>query len=262
MSVHWLMRRAYWVLQSQIGVDPIKAARALRGVRRFVRDWMRFRAEYGEEMRLLPCLHDWRGEAGEIRHEYFWQDLLVGQRIFQANPRTHVDVGSRIDGFVAHVASFREIEVLDIRPLRKAIPGVVFRQVDILNLPDELCGYCDSLSCLHALEHIGLGRYGDPLDPRGPEKAFNNLVRMLELGGTFYLSVPCGRESVEFNAHWVFSVETISRWASGGALKTKSISVIDHEGVMTEAGSLEQIPELLNDRDGHKLCLFVFEKAA
>jgi len=211
VSVHWLMRRAYWVLQSQIGVDLIKAARALRGVPRFVRDWMRFRAEYGGEMRLLPCLHDWRGEAGEIRHEYFWQDLLVARLIFQANPRKHVDVGSRIDGFIAHVASFREIEVLDIRPLRKAIPGVVFRQVDILNLPDELCGYCDSLSCLHALEHIGLGRYGDPIDPRGPEKAFNKLVRMLELGGTFYLSVPCGRERVEFNAHWIFSVETILR---------------------------------------------------
>jgi SAM-dependent methyltransferase len=262
VSVHWLMRRVYWVLQSQIGVDPIKAARVLRGVPPFVRDWMRFRAEYGGEMRLLPCLHDWRDEAGEIRHEYFWQDLLVARLIFQANPRKHVDVGSRIDGFIAHVASFREIEVLDIRPLSKAIPGVVFRQVDILNLPEDLRGYCDSLSCLHALEHIGLGRYGDPIDPRGSEKAFKNLARMLELGGTFYLAVPCGRERVEFNGHWVFSVETISRWASGCALKMKSISVIDHEGVLTEADSSEKIAQLLSGRDSYKLCLFVFEKAA
>jgi len=222
---------------------------------------MRFRAEYGGEMRLLPCLHDWRGEAGEIRHEYFWQDLLVARLIFQANPRKHVDAGSRIDGFVTHVASFREIEILDIRPLRKAIPGVAFRQVNILNPPDGLRGYCDSLSCLHALEHIGLGRYGDPLDPRGPEKAFNNLARMLELGGMFYLAVPCGRERVEFNGHWVFSVETISGWASKCALRMKSISVIDHEGVLTEADSSDKIAQLLNGRDSYKLCLFVFEKA-
>lgn len=262
MSVKRLMTRAYWVLQSQIGLDPIKAARALRGVPRFVKDWMRFRAHWDGEMGLLPCLHDWWGEAGQIQHEYFWQDLLVAQKVFQANPRKHVDVGSRIDGFVAHVASFREIEVLDIRPLSKAIPGVVFRQLDLLNLPNDLSGYCDSLSCLHALEHIGLGRYGDPIDQRGAEKAFTNLARMLELGGALYLSVPCGSERVEFNAHRLFSVETISKWASWCALRIRAISVINQEGVLADAESLEEIAPLLNERESYKLCLFVLRKVA
>ena len=76
-------------------------------------------------------------------------------------------MGSRIDGFVAHVAAFREIEVFDIRPLTHKIPGVVFRRVDILDLPEALENYCDSLSSLHALEHVGLGRYGDPIDAEG-----------------------------------------------------------------------------------------------
>jgi SAM-dependent methyltransferase len=204
-------------------------------------------------------LHDWRGEAGEIRHEYFWQDLLVARLIFQANPRRHVDVGSRIDGFVAHVASFREIEVLDIRPLSKAIPGVVFRQVDIRNLPDDLCGYCDSLSCLHALEHVGLGRYGDPIDAAGARKAFRNLGRMLEKGGTLYLSVPCGRERVEFNAHRVFSLLTLPTWAEEDLLGIERVSVIDGSGVVAEAETAEGIAELI-DRDTYSVCLFVFRK--
>jgi hypothetical protein len=38
-------------------------------------------------------------------------------------------------------------------------------------------GYCDSLSCLHALEHFGLGRYGDPIDPRGHEKGITRWRR-------------------------------------------------------------------------------------
>lgn len=260
MSVERLMRRVYWVFQTQIGVDPIRAARALRAAPRFVRDWIRFSAHFGGEMRLLPCLHDWRQEAGEIRQEYFWQDLLVAQKIFQANPRKHVDVGSRIDGFVAHVASFREIEVLDIRPLSKAIPRVVFRQGDIVDLPDDFREYCDSLSCLHALEHVGLGRYGDSINSKGPENAFRNLARVLEAGGTLYLSVPCGREHVEFNGHWVFSVETIAKWASECALGIRSTSIVNHEGVVAEADCSEKVDHLLKDRDGYKLCLFVFQK--
>lgn len=81
MPVEGLMRRAHWLLY-QIGVDPVKAARALWTAPRFVRNWFQFRSQYSGEMRLLPCLHDWWGEAGEIRHEYFWQDLFGGTKDF------------------------------------------------------------------------------------------------------------------------------------------------------------------------------------
>jgi len=37
-----------------------------------------------------------------------------------------VDIGSRVDGFVAHVASFREIEVFDVRPISAQIPASSF----------------------------------------------------------------------------------------------------------------------------------------
>jgi len=45
--------------------------------------------------------------GGDASGHYFHQDLIVARRIFERDPRKHVDVGSRIDGFVAHLAVFR-----------------------------------------------------------------------------------------------------------------------------------------------------------
>jgi hypothetical protein len=87
----------------------------------------------GGKMALKPCLHDRYAEAGVTKSEYFWQDLLVARWIHEANPERHVDVGSRTDGFVAHVASFREIEVFDVRPVTIDIPGIRFTQADIVD---------------------------------------------------------------------------------------------------------------------------------
>jgi len=106
--------------------------------------------------RHVPMLHDRTASAGR-RGAYFHQDLLVARRILERRPERHVDIGSRIDGFVAHVALFREIEVLDIRPMSERIPNIVFRQVDFMREDQPLVNYCDSVSCLHALEHFGLG---------------------------------------------------------------------------------------------------------
>ena len=158
----------------------------------------------------LPILTEAGDAGGTASGHYFHQDLLVARLIHEANPRRHIDVGSRVDGFVAHVAAFREVEVLDIRPVPGVPHRIRFHQVDLMSpLPEEWRGCCDSLSCLHALEHFGLGRYGDPIDPFGHEKALQHLATMLEPGGRLYLSVPIGIQRVEFNAHRVFAVPTI-----------------------------------------------------
>lgn len=149
-----------------------------------------------------------RGEdAGVGAGHYFHQDLLVAREIFARAPHRHIDVGSSILGFVSHVASFREIEVLDIRPLESLTPGISFTQADVMTLGPEWTGVTDSLSCLHALEHFGLGRYGDPIDVDGWRKGLASLTRMLEPQGRLYLSVPTGSvQRTEFNAHRVFCV--------------------------------------------------------
>ena len=206
MSIRAILLRLYWLLRAQFGIDPIKPLRSLRGLPRFVRDYFRFRSSYTGRLELLPCLHDWHEEGGATKLEYFWQDLLVARKIFAARPERHVDVGSRVDGFVAHVASFREIEVFDVRPISTQIPGVTFRQADLMQPVAGMADYCDSVSCLHALEHFGLGRYGDPIDPKGFERGLANMAALLRKDGVFYLSVPIGVERVEFNAHRVLTL--------------------------------------------------------
>jgi len=158
--------------------------------------------------RIWPCLGERSASAGNSHSAYFYQDLHVAQRIFINNPKRHMDVGSRIDGFVAHVASFRKLSILDIRPLNNdKLKNIDFMQCDLMGeIPENLIESTDSLSCLHALEHFGLGRYGDPVHFEGYLLGLKNLYRILQPGGKLYLSVPIGEQRIEFNGQRVFSV--------------------------------------------------------
>lgn len=158
-------------------------------------------------IKFKPSLNDRGKEAGEASGIYFHQDLFIARKIFEQQPRRHIDVGSRIDGLIAHIASFRAVEVIDIRPLRSKVKNISFLQSDMsTELDSMLLNVCDSLSSTFAIGHFGLGRYGDRLDPRGHIKGLNNLQKMLKVGGILYLSVPIGMQRVEFNSHRVFSM--------------------------------------------------------
>ncbi len=162
----------------------------------------------------MPCLYDKIENAGSVNNYYFIQDLYFAQKVFKSNPQKHVDIGSRIDGFVAHIASFREIELLDVRKMDSNIPNVIFKQADLMDENKVPTDYCDSISSLHALEHFGLGRYGEPIDPEGHLKGFKNITKMLKTGGKFYFSVPMGRQRIEFNAHRVFGMPYLLKMVS------------------------------------------------
>lgn len=186
----------------------------------------------------FPCLDDKYDSSGVANGHYFHQDFLVAKKIFDANPQKHVDVASRIDGFVAHVAIFREIEVFDIRPLISPIKNLIFRQFDATKKTEQYVDYCDSLSCLHALEHFGLGRYGDELDFEGHLKGLKSLTEILKPGGTFYLSVPIGPERIEFNGHRVFSPQTILNLTKD-FFTLSSFSYVNDQGDLIEDISIE-----------------------
>jgi hypothetical protein len=211
-------------------------------------------------MRLTPCLFDRYAEAGVTKSEYFWQDLVVAQRIFENAPIKHVDVGSRIDGFVAHVASFRDIEVFDVRPMQTQIPRVSFQKADLMQpLSFEPGTYCDSLSCLHALEHFGLGRYGDPIDALGYAKGISNMSQLLQSGGMFYLSTPVGCPRVEFNANHVFDPTQIVKLAETNNLTLVELLIVRGEkGVEAVTLSQALFTELASQT--YNLCIFVFTK--
>jgi hypothetical protein len=217
----------------ELGLDPRRMQLATR-MPRFLRDVSSWKKLGGTISALYPVLSDWSDQAGSASSAYFHQDLLVARRIYEAKPSRHIDVGSRIDGFVAHVAVFREIEVADIRPLQSAIHNVRFIQADMMQDAPDLAACTDSLSCLHALEHFGLGRYGDPVDPEGHLKGFQSLIGMLKCGATFYLSFPIGRPVVEFNAHRIFSCEEVLSWPGSAQLTLKRFDYIDDLGTLHE----------------------------
>lgn len=201
------------------GLDPKRGLSALSGIARYRDHRRRFRSGLGDSFtwgREMPMLEEWSASSGSLG-AYFHQDLHVAGWIHQEAPRRHVDVGSRIDGFIGNLAVFREVEVLDIRPQPHVIRNIVFRQLDLMEeLPAEWTNCTDSLSCLHTIEHFGLGRYGDSIDPEGHLKGLEQLKRMVEPGGLFYLSTPIGPQRVEFNAHRIFAASTVLDWFREG----------------------------------------------
>jgi len=104
MTLRQTLIKYHQILSGTFGFDPRRLLRSLRGLPRFVRDWRAFRKGYSGPLTWMPCLHDRYEEGGTTKSEYFWQDLLVARWIFAAKPQRHVDIGSRVDGFVAHVA--------------------------------------------------------------------------------------------------------------------------------------------------------------
>ena len=122
-----------------------------------------------------------------------------------------------------------------------------------------MADYCDSLSCLHALEHFGLGRYGDPVDPGGFEHGFVNMAALLKENGVFYLSVPIGIDRVEFNANRVFDPRSIVKMAAQQSLRLSALTVI-HPGARIEAVALDEarLSSLASQR--YALGMFVFQK--
>jgi hypothetical protein len=253
------LSRLYSVFIWQFGINPIRFFRAVLGLPRYLTDLFKFRRDYKGKLKVFPCLHDWYEDAGSTKEEYFWQDLYVAQKIHVNRPSKHVDIGSRIDGFVTHLASFREVEVFDIRPNPTAIPRVVFRQSDLMNPSESFVEYCDSLSCLHALEHFGLGRYGDPINPLGYVSGLRNMSAFLKPGGTFYLSVPVGIELVEFNAHRIFNPEKIISLCKDNNLILKDLAWIGQEKKLVQSTNIEFDINNLKSQP-YALAIFIFSK--
>jgi SAM-dependent methyltransferase len=216
------------------GLDAYRLFLNMKGLPKYYRDYRIIKKQKQNSSSFkfgsaFPVLHDWADEAGVASGHYYHQDLFVAQKICKANPHRHIDIGSRVDGFVAHVAAFRPIEIIDFRDLKSKSQNISFTQADLMNLPDHLIDSCDSISSLHAIEHFGLGRYGDPIDYLGHEKALSNIQRIVKKGGCFYFSVPIGEQRIEFNAHRVFSVRYLLEILQKD-FTVKSFSFVDDAG--------------------------------
>jgi len=208
-------------------------------------------------LEVLPILFDYDKQVG-LLGEYFWQDLLVAKKIIKLNPKRHIDIGSRIDGFIAHLACVRKIEVLDIRPLSSSIENVKFTQWDINNPKEELYSTADCVSCLHTLEHLGLGRYGDKLDPDGWKKGLNSIVNLLVDKGKLWLSVPLGNERIMFNVHRIFAPKTIVDYCSQLGIKLAQFYYLTDNGFKKSSNILKDMRKIANKN--YTVGIFLFRK--
>jgi SAM-dependent methyltransferase len=174
----------------------------------FLRERSRFMAMQGDAPfeELQPGLFDKTPQTQSGGGHYFYQDIWALTKLAELSPEVHHDVGSRYDGFVGQATAICRVVAFDIRPPNIQLPRFEFRQGSILDLPlDDASVH--SLSCLHVAEHVGLGRFGDELDPDGTKKALRELSRVLARGGQLLFSMPIGRERVCFNAHRVWHPE-------------------------------------------------------
>jgi hypothetical protein len=234
-----LMRRPYSLI-SMFVFDPLELGNKWRALGVYVRN----ARAYSRSNRAPSFDIRWRdiwyrsydryADAGAVTFHYFFQDLWAASRLHEAGARRHVDVGSRLDGFVAHVLPFCDVCYVDVRPLEARIPRLTFARALLTQLP-FLTGTIPSLSCLHVLEHVGLGRYGDPIDPEGHVRGAAELARVLRPGGTLLFGTPVGRERVCFDAHRVFDPETVTRLFSG--LRLIEFSLIDDRGAWHRQGA-------------------------
>jgi SAM-dependent methyltransferase len=147
---------------------------------------------------LTPKSED-RTETSPYDPHYFYQDVWAAGRIAERRPARHVDVGSRVD-YVGFLSVLTDVIFVDMRPLHVDLGRLdsVAGSITALPFADRSI---ESLSCLHVAEHIGLGRYGDELDPGGTRKAARELQRVLAPGGSLLFSLPVGRPRLCFNAH-------------------------------------------------------------
>jgi len=154
-----------------------------------------------------PCLFD-RTSKTRLDSHYFYQHHWAFKKIHALSPKLHVDIGSGTD-FVGMLSAITEVHCVDIRPLDvHNIENLKSIKASILDLPYE-DNSLGSISCLHVAEHIGLGRYGDPLDPLGTKKAADELTRCLAKDGNLFFSLPVGRARLCFNAHRIHSPKQI-----------------------------------------------------
>ena len=221
---------------------------------RYIYHWFKYAGNMPVgKIRLMdsqPCLGDWTTYTPFDAH-YFYQGAWLARKLAHPKPDQHVDIGSSVLT-MSVLSAFVNTTFVDYRPLKVSLPGLTSIAGNILDLPFD-DDSVPSLSCLHVIEHIGLGRYGDPIDPEGSIKAADELQRIVGSGGKLFLSLPVGRERICFNAHRVHAPETVIKMFS--KLKLIDFSYVNDSGELLESQPVGAASQL-----EYGCGLFYFEK--
>lgn len=240
-----------WLVQFS---DPLKLAGGFRALTWYAAAWRRYTRMTGaERIHLLdtnPQLHD-RTRTTRIDYQYYYANAWAMRRVLAAKPARHVDVGSQTT-FGSLLSASIPVTFLDYRPAEVELTGLTCVGGDILQMPFP-DNSISSISCLHVVEHIGLGRYGDPLNPRGTEAACHELARVLAPSGNLFLAVPVGRPRLCFNAHRIHSPGTIRDYCSG-------LDLVEFSAVLDSGAYVEQLEPSLLESSSYACGMFWFTK--
>ncbi|OGE42676.1 hypothetical protein A3B45_00365 [Candidatus Daviesbacteria bacterium RIFCSPLOWO2_01_FULL_39_12] len=201
-------------------------------------------------MNTYPILYE-KSSGTPFDVHYFYQDIWAFKKIYKNRPKEHFDVASKLI-FAGLLSAITKITYVDYHPLKIKLKNFTFKQGDIVSLPFKR-NSISSLSCLNVAEHIGLGRYGDKLDPYGTKKACRELARILVKGGNLYFSVPVGKPRLVFNAHRVHSPAQIINYF-------KSLTLVETSAVTDELEFEENITLEKLENSTYACGLFHFKK--
>jgi len=152
---------------------------------------------------------------------YIYHPAWAARIIRKTNPDIHIDISSGLS-FSTMLSAFVPVKFYDFRPAKLNLAGLTSERADLLSLPFP-DNSINSLSCMHTIEHIGLGRYGEPIDPDADLKAINELIRVLAPRGSLLFVVPVGKPKIVFNAHRIYSFEQIVEYFDELELKEFSL---------------------------------------
>jgi uncharacterized protein DUF268 len=200
-----------------------------------------------------PCLDDDKANTPFDRH-YVLHPAWAMRILVLNKPDLHIDIGSTLR-FVTQLSCIMPVRHYDYRPPLLNLDNLECAQVDLTNLPFQT-NSIGSLSCMHTLEHIGLGRYGDRLDSDGDIKAAGELARVLLPGGNLLFVVPVGRSRIEFNAHRIYAYCQVLELFPSLQVKQYALIPDSHETGDILYGASEE----LTDSQNHGCGCFWFTK--
>jgi SAM-dependent methyltransferase len=227
--------------------DLLKFNRSGRGQKRF-------------QMRLQdiwPFPFDATGTTQFDRH-YVYHPGWAARILAKHRPVEHVDISSTVY-FVSIASAFIPMKFYDFRPAEIYLKNLQCLGANLTSLPFD-SNSIQSLSCMHVVEHVGLGRYGDPIDYNGDLLAMKELSRVLKPGGKLLFAVPLGGISrIQFNAHRVYTKQSVINVFQENGLHLEEFSLIPDSA--KDGGLIDDPPAELLRKQRYGCGCFVFSKA-
>lgn len=229
----------------------------------FINNYFKFRTLYRQTnnkrfsfnfLDSYPCLLDKTVNTGFDRH-YVFHTAWAARKVQQINPTVHYDISSSVY-FNAIVSAFTPIKFYDYRPAIMNLSGLSSEHADLYKLPFEDNSIA-SLSCMHVIEHIGLGRYGDPMDYDGDLKAISEIKRVVSEGGRVLFVAPIGQNIIMYNAHRIYTYKQIIEYFDRFELLEFSMIEDDENG----GTIVENATEELANKQVYGCGMFLFKKA-